>query len=466
MPNDLQTALDCLTSKEAHTVYWDYYNGNQPIMYSAERLRELFQKIDVKFRENWCGVVVDAVMDRLNITGFQIANNEALQRRLDEIWKQTEMYLDSDDTHLAALVTGEAYVIVWPNEDGEIESYYNDPRNVMVRYDESSPRLMRFAAKWWLDEDKRRRVTLYYPDRLEHYVSSNTEDDSTLVSKAEEFLLDGEPEPNPYGEIPVFHFKRERRGVISELSNIIEPQNAINKLMNDMMICAEYGAFPQRWIISMGNINGLKNNPSEIWNLPGSFTNQGEQATEVGQFAPANLDNYLDAIDKLASFIAVTTRTPKHYFISLTRDASGESLIAMEAPLNKKTARYIERFSATWRRFAAFVLKLDRNVEVPLTEIEPVFEDPETVQPVMVADILQKERAAGIPLVTACRRAGFSEAEMRQLEADLAEEARREATVADAAMAAAMREFDRGGGTQRVRPSNAGRPSSSERGGN
>ena len=77
-------------------------------------------------------------------------------------------------------------------------------------------------------------------------------------------------ERNPYNLIPVFHFRRERRVITSELANVIEPQNAINKLLSDMMIAAEFGAFPQRYIISQASPGKFKNAPKLIWDIPGS----------------------------------------------------------------------------------------------------------------------------------------------------------------------------------------------------
>ena len=46
---------------------------------------------------------------------------------------------------------------------------------------------------------------------------------------------------------------------------MIPLQNAINKLVTDLMVAAEYGAFMQRWIISNADTSSLKNAPNEIW---------------------------------------------------------------------------------------------------------------------------------------------------------------------------------------------------------
>lgn len=438
---DLERAYHALTAKSAdYGRYWDYYSGNHPLRYSTERLERLFNDIHTRFVQNWCSVVVDAGLDRLNLIRFDVSGNEVAEKRLNELWQSTELELDENDAHAAALVCGESYIVVWPDEEGEIQAYYHDPRLVHLFYDDANPRRKRFAAKWWVNsEDERRYLTLYYADRLEYYVSRGK---SENVSSANAFEPAEMPvAPNPYGEVPVFHLRRERRAIVSELANAITPQDAINKLLADMMVAAEFGAFRQRYVISNGDPGMLRNAPNEIWALPaGDGTGQ---ATSVGEFEQTDLGVYLQAIDKLATSIAIITRTPKHYLFGQGGDPSGEALIAMEAPLNRKVQGYIERFAAAWREVAAFLLRLD-GWAVPPMAITPVFEPVETVQPLTESMIRQNAVGAGIPLVTALRREGWTDAELEQVAADRSEEQAAQANSLALAMLEQQRRFDQG----------------------
>ena len=148
---------------------------------------------------------------------------------------------------------------------------------------------------------------------------------------------------------------------------------------------------------------------------------------------------YLAAIDNLAAAIGIISRTPKHYFYSQGGDPSGEALIALEAPLNKKCTRHIARFTPTWQRAAAFLLKLaDKQVE--RTAITPVFEEPETVQPLTRAQVRQFEVTSGIPLTTAVRREGWTQAEIDQMAEDRATESEWASNIGDQMLTA----FERG----------------------
>lgn len=452
MITDLDLAVATLKAK---ATYYDrlfrYYDGHHPLVYSSERMTDIFSSLNARFTQNWCAVVIDSVIERIQLRRIMVADNEQATDRLDELLNASELTLESDDAHTAALVTGESYIVAWPDEDtGQPEAYYNDPRTVHLFYEANRPRSKRFACKWWIGDDDYRYLTLYYPDRLEYYRSSNkvrsVGDGGVLssneVSNGKSFVSTG-AEMNPFGVVPVFHFRRERRVIASELQNVIEPQDAVNKLLADMMISAEFGAFPQRYIISQGSPGVFKNSPNIIWDVPAS---DGEgQATSVGQFEATQLSNYLEAIDKWVTAIAIISRTPKHYFFGQGGDPSGESLIAMEAPLNHKAQKYIDRFVATWSELGAFLLRMDGAGDIDDNAIVPVFDKPETVQPYTQALIRKESVQAGIPLMWQMGQEGYTEQELADLEEARGKEAAQQRATLAAAMTDAQRNFDQNG---------------------
>lgn len=435
---DLGRAYKALAGKsKLYDLLWRYYDGDHPLVFSTERLREAFSRINVRFIENWCAVVVDAAMDRINLAGFQVANNQTATDTLNRLFIETELNLDSDDAHLATLVCGEAFIIAWRGEDGDVEVFYNDPRSCHVEYDPDNPRKKLWAAKWWEDTEGKRRLTLYYVDRLEYYVSKGKAED---VSSASAFVPAETPvAENPFGVIPVFHLRRDRRKVQGELANVLTTQDAVNKLFADMMVAAEFGAFRQRYVISQMEPAALKNAPNEIWALPAG--DGAGQHTQVGEFSQTDLAGYLSAMDNLAAAMAIITRTPKHYLFAQGGDPSGDALIAMEAPLVKKVDRYVERFGATWRRIAAFLASLE-GLALEEVDITPLFDSPRTVQPAAQAAIRQASVGAGMPLVTVLRDEGKDEAFLAQMQQDAKAERQVQQETLAAAMVAAQRRMD------------------------
>ncbi len=405
---DWKIAFDALLSKrERVATLWDYYWGNQPLRYSSERLKRLFSTLNVRFVQNWCGVIIDSASDRLNLTGFFVADSEENTNLLNDEYQRMELNLDSHDVHLAALVTGESFVFVWPEEDGELSAYYHDPRLCHIEYDQEKPREKRFAAKVW-EEDEYYKLVLYYTDRIEWYTSNEKVDS---VSSQTEFTFE-KVDRNPFGVIPIFHFRRSRIRTQGELDSIITMQDAINKLLADMMVAAEFGAFPQRYIISQATDTELESSPGHVWTIP-SGDGKGQQ-TSVGQLESAYLDNYLKAIDSISQSISVITRTPRHYFWGHTGQISGEALMAMESPLNKKVGVYIQRFGAVWQQVAKFVLQI-HGIEAKETGIYLQWSEPETVQPRTMAEIRDLSARTGLPMITILRREGWLEPEMEEM---------------------------------------------------
>lgn len=448
MTTDVERAVKALSAKKEHyDRLWEYYDGKQPLIYSTKRLREVFKNLDARFTQNWCEVIVNSVLERVMLEQFVLPGNEQAAQALNQWFKASELHIDADDVHMCALVTGEAFVIVWPNHDDQLEAYYNDSRLVHAFYEAENPRQMRYAAKWWLTDDGRARLTLYYPERLEYYV---TEGEAKKLEKSTKFVpfavepgTDAVVE-NPLGVIPVFHFRRERRAIASELTpSVLDTQDAINKLFADMMVSGEFAAFKQRYIISNADIGNLKNAPNEIWDIPAG--DGLGQDTEVGEFAETQLGNFMGAMKDLAVSLAKMTRTPQSYFFLGARsDPSGEALITMEGPLVKKVRKYIRRFAATWQQLAGFAAQT-MGVEVDPLQLKVVFDDPTTTQPLTQSQTRETNVRAGVPLRTQLRGEGWTEMELAQLDADRQAEAAAQQRTLATALLDAQRKFDQEG---------------------
>lgn len=444
--SDLALAVSALSAKQKlYTKYWQYYDGIEKLPVPSEKIAEIFEGLDVYIAENWCETVIDACNERINLTGLAVAGNDELTTALNKLWHRLSLGIEADDAHLAALICGESFIVGWKDaESGQIQLFHNDPRLCHMQYRADNPREKAWAAKWWYDQlGQTVYLTLYYPDRLEYYAaplkSALIPDNHimpTPLPSIDAFEPYQEPATNPFGMIPVFHFQRDRRGAKSDLLGVIPIQDAVNISVNNMMIAEEFAALPQKWVISQTEVkDGIRISPKTIMDIP---ANDGEgQDTSVGQFAAANMSGFLEVIDHFTTSIAAISRTPKHYFLKQGGDPSGEALIAMEAPLVKKASNRIERFTTVWRQIGAFLLAL-LDVQVDAEEITPHFDPPETVQPLSQATIISTNVGAGIPLVTAVRRVGWTDDEITQLEQDRADAAAQALKQAQAMQAVAQ----------------------------
>jgi len=436
---DVKVAYDAIMEKRArYNLLWRYYDGDQPLVYSVETLSEVFRRTGVTFNENWCAVVVDSVIERLQLMSLSVLNSDSLSTALTDIMLRAELDLEDDPIHLATLVCGEAFLIAWKSEDEQLEAYYNDPRLCHIEYDSNNPHEKLWAAKLW--QDGAWYLTLYYPERIEYY---DTRTNDVTSHKAFQ-LRDDEQNPanNPYGVIPVFHFRRDRRLIASELVNVLPIQDAVNKLIADMMVAAEFGAFKQRWIISNSDTDVLKNKPNEIWNIPAG--DGAGQQTSVGQFEATELKNYIESIASKVNSISAISRTPHHYFFSSGGVPSGEALIALEAPLNKKALRLAAILGRTWQRVAQFLLLL-QGVSVDVQDIEAIFEPVQTVQPRTEAEIREINVRSGVPLETTLRMQGWTQEQIEQMRDDRIQEQADAQNSLAKALLTQQRQFSAGG---------------------
>jgi hypothetical protein len=431
LKTDIERAYDALAEKKArYDVLFAYYDGNHPLVYSTEHLSDLFRKIEARWVQNWCSVVVDSALERLTFKGFEVdkraGGSAAASDKLTELGSATDLEIEFYDAHKDALITGEGFLLAWPDEEGGFDLYANDPRLVHCFYETERPKDIEFAAKWWRAGGAT-LMNLYYPDRIEHWMGPKNprsgksfvpREKGTTDDRGEEVEAEAS-EDNPYGRVPVFHLRTSRRGPGGELRKLISAQDAVNKLLADMMVASEFGSFPQRYIITEQDTSKLKIGPGQLWAFRPA--DEGVQPTSAGTFPPVDVDRYLGAMDKLASSIAIVSRTPKHYFFAQGGDPSGEALIAMEAPLVKKCEHYSELFGQVWRELGVFMLEA-LGVKVDPGAVSATWDAMQTQQPISTTTALVNYVKATMPLVTALRELGWGPDELQQMEDDKASE--------------------------------------------
>ena len=407
---ELEQAYAALSAKSAeYARYWAYHDGLHPQVYADNRLREVFHDARLEsFHLNLCRVVVEALDNLISLKGIGVPGDPAADAHLQEVVERERLLWVADGLHEAVLVCGEAYLFVWPDEEGRYRLYLNRPEQGHVFYAPNDPREVAYAAKWYVDEEGYRRLSLYYPERVEFYRSRMKAGNVVAASSFEPYGQSPVVE-HEMGRVPVFHF-RVRHRAVSRLRDVVPLQNAVNKLLQDMMVAAEFGAFHQRWIISNADLEALKSRPGEIWQIPAGA--EGEQVA-VGEFSTTDLGNYLDAMDRLVAMVGALTSTPKHYFFGQAGVPSGEALLAMEAPLMHQARDMIARLKEVWQELFVFVLGLE-GYRVAKGDVRVIYEEPRTVQPLTEAQVRAQGVRAGIPLRLLLKREGWTEAELAE----------------------------------------------------
>ena len=208
MNKDIEQAL---TDIRANAARYDkttrYYDGDHDLAFATEKFQNTFGTLFREFALNLCPVICDAVRDKLRVTGFSVEDarrtagslpasrnaedTQAGSLRSDSrrIWQRNRMATRAGEIHKEALKNGDAFAIVWPNAAGEAVIYPNRAANITVAYDDDAPGRIVWAAKMWITSDKYTRLNLFYPDRIERYISRTQGEAPSLDAK--DFVLVG-----------------------------------------------------------------------------------------------------------------------------------------------------------------------------------------------------------------------------------------------------------------------------------
>jgi hypothetical protein len=399
-----------------------YYDGDHPLIFTGfDKRNAKFLDLFQHFSDNLCRIPVEAVVDRLKIkeftveSGQSVANNDAWQ-----IWMDNRMAEQARRVHREALRCGDAYVLVWPDDEGKVRLYPQRARQMLVEYDNEKPELMTFAAKWWAERaNKRLRVNLYFPDRIEKYELRKESNALTLPESGKNFSRI-EVFRHEYGRVPVFHFANDSDDGItgrSELEVVIPLQNALNKAFLDLLVGSEFHALPQRWVTGVEVLRdpdtGKPIKPFE----PGAdkiWTVANEQA-KFGQFDAANLEQFLKVKDNIRTEIARVTGLPMHYMnVSSGQQPSGEALRTSEARLVEKVKARQGDFGDVWEDTLQFAFQLTSKTTDKL-QLEAVWVDPQSTSEEERLNVLLLKQQLGASTEQLLSEAGYGAQDIQRM---------------------------------------------------
>jgi len=409
--SDIKIALELILNKrQDYKKAESYYEGYNQEVFANQRWYKLFRYEGSDFRFNFSKTVVDSVLNRLEIKQI-LAGTPQAEEYIDTIWEQSDLKLDINEIHRNALVYGDSYAIVWPDETGTLCIDYNSPINTCIVYSQENPRIKEFAAKIWQVNDgitKLLKMNLYYPDRIEKYMTQGDLDTISMNMN----MTPMDVIPNPWGEIPVFHFRTHKPFGRPEHADAFGPQDAINKLISTHMLTVDYQGAPQRYALSSGgnasemedfadddtareNMGALQNGPGQLWYLQG--------VSSVGQFPAADPKIFTDPVMSYVNSMASITNTPNHYFLNGSHLPSGQALRVAEAPLFKKILNRQLSFGSTWRDLFKFMFKIDG---IP-ADVEIKWENAESIDSLDNWDIAVRKKSVGVSLRQILIEAGY-----------------------------------------------------------
>ncbi|MFF4815290.1 phage portal protein [Kitasatospora sp. NPDC001309] len=384
-------------------LYSDYYDGNhQRLAFAQARHISEFGHVFDKWRDNFCGLIVDSVNERLAIDGFRMTDEPDADKDARDIWQRNFMDAESNAGHLDAMVQGAAYAVVWAGKDGRPAITMESAENLVVQYKPGSRREIDAAAKIYRDDWGREWATLWLPDQVYTWQAGRfgwAEGDATS-------------ERNPLGEVPVVPLNNRSRltgDPFSDLASVIPLQDATNKVVSDALLASEFAAWPQKYVTGLEVVEDAAGNPVEPFKVAVDKLLQAEDPqAKFGQFDAADLGNYVKLAEMLVQHMASTSRIPFHYFLNGGTVPSGESITAAEAGLIAKTRERMLHFGESWERVMRLCFKILGDKRAEAWGAEVIWRDPENRTEAQHMDALLKLKMIGVPMDQLLSDAGYT----------------------------------------------------------
>lgn len=356
----------------------DYIGGQQPV-YLTDRQKEFIGlKAGARtclYAHNLCRLVIDALVERLNVEGFELVKNgtqlvdgvggsATLGDWAVEWWESNRADVLQDEVHEAALRDGECYIIVdWDIAEGHPRWSLNlkmDGTQGVRIYRDANTNAIRFAAKRWQIYDPintanngRTRVNLYYPDRVEKYISTKGSSDGIAGTGWEPYRdLENEPWPVPWVDsqgkplgCAVIEFANPGG---SEIEHLLPLQDMLNKSDLDLIACTDSAGFRILYVVGAAAKIGPDGKKESLVLSPGRLIELPMDAS-LGVIEPTDPKLLIEASKYWIESIAGISRTPQYLFQPPGGvPPSGESLKQQEAGLIHKAERRQRVFGNAW----------------------------------------------------------------------------------------------------------------------
>lgn len=403
----------------------DYYDGAHKEQLPSKSRNRLEKYLD--FRANICDVIVDALAERLVVTGVDVTGpgDEAAEKRLAFLWQRNRMDEDSGTIHHEAAKLGDSYAIVdWDRDKRQPRFSYNPAAVISMHYSDPANKIVHCAVKSWESGDmKLRRRNVYFADRVERY-SIAVNSAGQYASQDWKPYTDAEGGPvvpwvdgkgKPLG-VPVFHFRNKAKGDAygrSELLNVVALQDAINKTLIDLLLVLDRQGWPQLWVKGKRPADGWPVGPGIVW----SSDNPDFAA---GSIDAANPDGLAGVLMQLINTTAGRSRTPQHLFHIDGAYPSGEALKTADAGLAGKVRDRQISFGNTWEDACLMALRLDNAFGGAAWALDEVainceWQDAEIRNDLAHAQTVST-KAPWLPLTEIWRQFGYTDAQIGALQ--------------------------------------------------
>lgn len=386
------------------------YRGLLDIQTGSLKLDQILRKSADRHLFNMSSVPVKTMAHRLKIATIKVGD-ESAQKAWEEIWDANNLDGWIPKNHKETCKLGDNYMMTWPtydeveSQDDDVEAsgvqiYFLSPFNAIKVYDPDNPTIELYDFRYW-EEDKYKRVDLIYRDEIIHYRTIQKEGkgydskDWELFTPSYTIIMDGKPveiegepiEVNPFGELPMKHFRTDLPYGEPINKDGYGAANAISELLVAQIATITAQGWPARFALEEADAT-LNNGPQgigyeddeeaeagdirdrRIKSNPGDLTVL-RNIKELVQLLPADPSVFTDPVELYTSLMSTLTETPFYSFKPGGEQPSGKAREIADAPI-KANEQYLKLLlTSTYKEMVRLALRMvGRDVKPEDIEVE------------------------------------------------------------------------------------------------
>lgn len=392
-----------------------YSRGRQRLPWLPDNVEAEYRDLALKSATNWLDLVLKATTQGLFVDGY--GTEDGPSPLWETAWQANGMDSRQQALHRAVRVLGYSGLIVFPTDDGGVWMRPEAANKLVFRYDDPTDdwpaEVVRYVSKtrfelytaegrYIIDQPKGGR-------RVVTFAASRVEVCPVVRLVASEDILGDHPQGDVEGSISV--------------------QDRIVDATFTLQMVAKYGAFPQRWIAGIDTSKPLTDDDGNVLtDAAGNplfptikayvdhILTAVDNDTKFGQFAAADLTQYVEALEAHIRHLAAITQTPPHYLLGSLVNLSAEALAAAEAGLMRKVGEQQQVLGEGYEQalgLAGLMLGTQTAEQSAIAQVR--WKDVESRSLAQTADAVGKLHALGVPPEVLLKMLpGFSQADVNE----------------------------------------------------
>lgn len=358
-----------------------YMDGCAPLPEGAEGCRDAYKDFQKKARTNFGELIVDAVCERMLLSGFSVNGESEDDDRLRTIMRRNHLNIGLADVFRDMVGLSAGYLIVSEDEPRKARVTCERPEQVITEQSARRPDLVRAGLKVYRDDVEGYDVAyLHIPGVVHTYYRPllDVGGRDVRLSRIYGDWTQAGSEETGLKFVPIFPLLN--RGEFGEFETHTDVLDRINWNILQRLVITAMQAYRQR--ATKGDLPSedqdgneidyaemFKPGPGALWQLPDGVELWESQQTDISAILNANKDDI--------THLAAVTRTPLPTLIPDGANQTAEGAAFAREGLIFKTEDRIARAGAALELAMGAALAIESGLDTPVDGVEALWQPAE-----------------------------------------------------------------------------------------